>query len=181
MSMSKAIQAKSDQLNADDLIGLDYKLIKIREVNVNDSEQQKVWIYYEGDNGKPWKSNKSMNKVLVACWGEDESTYTARYVKIHRDPSVVYAGEEVGGIVILGLSHIDHDMKVSVNAKRSKKRVYPIAKITDQEILICETEIHAKKGVEAFTAFGKTLTKEQKELIGDDNIKRCMVIAKEVK
>ena len=46
-----ALAAKSDQLNAVDIIGVE-PVIKIRKVEVKKTEQQPVWIYYEGDNNK---------------------------------------------------------------------------------------------------------------------------------
>ena len=74
--MTAAIVPKSDQLNADDLIAGPIT-IKVTEVTIRAGEQP-VSIHYEGDNGKPYKSCKSMNRVLVMCWGADAKNYIGR-------------------------------------------------------------------------------------------------------
>jgi hypothetical protein len=51
MNIGETIQPKSDQLNADDLIG-GSKTIKITQIKVYDREVQPVEISYEGDEGK---------------------------------------------------------------------------------------------------------------------------------
>ena len=64
MNIQKTIEAKSDQLNADDLIGKS-RTIKITDVKVLDSDVQPVLISFEGDNGKPYKPSKGMIRVLA--------------------------------------------------------------------------------------------------------------------
>ena len=70
--MASAIIPKSDQLNADDLLAGPIT-IKITGVTVKGGQEQPVSIHYEGDDGKPYKSCKSMNRVLVSAWGPDSS------------------------------------------------------------------------------------------------------------
>ena len=59
IDMKPTIVAKSDQLNADDLIG-GPKTIKITRVTVTERAEQPCVINFEGDDGKPWKPSKSM-------------------------------------------------------------------------------------------------------------------------
>ena len=58
LDMTTTIEAKSDQLNADDLIGSP-KTIKITTVKACAGDQP-IAVNYEGDNGKPYKPNKAM-------------------------------------------------------------------------------------------------------------------------
>ena len=63
-NMLESIAPKSNQLNADDLIGGRSITIKITKVSGVAGEQP-ICINYEGDNGKPYYPCKSMRRVLV--------------------------------------------------------------------------------------------------------------------
>jgi len=104
--ISQALQAKSDQLNAMDIVGCE-PVITIREVRYNPSApSQKLWVFYNGDNGKPWKPSVGMGRILAGGWGTESDAWIGKSVKIFCEPSVKYAGKEVGGVHIRGMSHI---------------------------------------------------------------------------
>jgi hypothetical protein len=63
LDLSKTIAPRSDQLNADDLIG-GPRTITITGVKLV-AEDQPVAISFDNDEGKPWKPCKSMRRVLV--------------------------------------------------------------------------------------------------------------------
>ncbi|WP_420003223.1 hypothetical protein [Arenibacterium sp. LLYu02] len=63
-SILHTIAAKSDQMNAEDLIG-GPRTVFVTGVKVNTSEDQPVWIHFEGDNGKPYKPCKTMRRLLI--------------------------------------------------------------------------------------------------------------------
>lgn len=125
--LSDTIIAKSDQLNADDLIGAD-KVIKITNVR-RGGENDPVIINYEGDDGRPFKPCKTMRRVLVFAWGKDGTKWIGRHMRLYRDEKVTWAGEEVGGIRISHLSDIDKQITVSLAKSRSKKSMYTIDKL----------------------------------------------------
>lgn len=52
IDMKPTIIAKSDQLNADDLIGSE-RTIKVTRVTVTEKAEQPCVINFEGDEGKP--------------------------------------------------------------------------------------------------------------------------------
>jgi hypothetical protein len=120
--MSAVITPKSDQLNSDDLIA-GPRTITIREVAIRGGQEQPVSIYFEGDNGKPWKPCKSMSRVLVAAWGPDASQYVGRGLTLYRDPKVKWAGMEVGGIRISHMSHIDGDKTLALTVTKGKREM----------------------------------------------------------
>jgi hypothetical protein len=76
MNLENTIIPKSDQLNADDLIG-GPRTITITGVKAGTPEQP-VTINYQGDDGHPYKPGKSMRRVLVAMWGAEASDYVGR-------------------------------------------------------------------------------------------------------
>lgn len=125
MDISFAMEAKSDQLNAVDIMGLE-RVIKITQVNVNQSEQP-VSIYFEGDHGRPWKPSKGMIRVLGGAWGTDSGAWVGRSVQIYFDETVVYAGQAVGGIRIRALSHIpEKGLMFMQTINRKKREPYPV-------------------------------------------------------
>ena len=74
--MTQVITPKSDQINADDLIG-GPRTITIRDVQIKGGQEQPVSIYFEGSD-KAFRPCKSMCRVLVAVWGPDANQYLGR-------------------------------------------------------------------------------------------------------
>jgi len=119
VDLKPTIIAKSDQLNADDLIG---GSITVTVTNVaSGGADQPILINYEGDNQKPYKPCKSMRRVLVGAWGSDGKAYIGRAMTLYRDDTVKWAGAPVGGIRISHLSHITEPLTLSLGLTRGKK------------------------------------------------------------
>lgn len=123
--MASAITPKSDQLNSDDLIAGPLT-ITITEVKIRGGQEQPVSIHYEGDNGKPYKSCKSMNRVLVTAWGADAKKYVGRSMTLYRDPTVKWAGMEVGGIRISHMSDIPETLTMALTATKGSRRPFTV-------------------------------------------------------
>ena len=124
MDITATLEAKSSQLNTDDLIA-GPKTIKITKVSAGSAEQP-VAVSFEGDGGKPWYPCKSMRRVLVAAWGADASQYVGRQVTLFRDPSVIYGGIAVGGIRVSHLSHLDGPLSIALTMTRQKRSPYKV-------------------------------------------------------
>lgn len=119
VDMSRFIEAKSDQLNADDLIGTS-KTIKVTRVTGNDGDQP-VSIFYEGDNGKPFKPCKTIRRVLMGVWGKYANEYIGKSMTLYRDDAVTFGGLATGGIRISHMSHIEKETVVVVMKSKGKK------------------------------------------------------------
>lgn len=125
--MNSVIQPKSDQMNSDDLVG-GPRTIRVSDVIIKAGEQP-ISVFYEGDNGKPWKPCKTTARLMVAAWGADAKKYVGRSLTLYRDPAVKWAGMEVGGIRISHMSHIDADMVYAATVTKGKRapiRVKPL-------------------------------------------------------
>lgn len=120
-----AMQAKSDQLNSTDIMGCE-PVITIRDVQVRNGEQP-VWIFYHGDNNRPWKPSRGMIRILAAGWGTESSNWVGKSVQIYMEPSVRYAGQEVGGIRIRAMSDIPQKgINATITISRTKREPYPV-------------------------------------------------------
>jgi hypothetical protein len=119
-----SIQARSDQLNADDLIGQP-RTIRVTAVKAHSAEQP-VAVHYEGGDGKPYLPCKSMRRVLVAAWGDRGADWVGRSMTLFQDPEVIFGGVKVGGIRISHVSHIDQPLSVLLTTTRSKRKPYTV-------------------------------------------------------
>ncbi|WP_159975799.1 MULTISPECIES: hypothetical protein [unclassified Novosphingobium] len=119
IDMSRFVEAKSDQLNADDLIGAP-RTITITRVAGSDGDQP-VSIFYQGDNGKPFKPCKTIRRVLMGVWGRYANEYVGKSMTLYRDDKVTFGGLETGGIRISHMSGIDKETVVVVMKTKGKK------------------------------------------------------------
>lgn len=150
IDMAAFVEAKSDQLNADDLIGSP-RTITVRKVTGSDGDQP-VSIYYEGDNNKPFKPCKTARRVLLAVWGRNAADYVGRSMTLYRDDSVTFGGLAVGGIRISHMSHIDKKMVVVVMKTKGKKVGIEINPLTAEVRQIATPEANFSSYTDKFIA-----------------------------
>lgn len=122
-SISKAMQAKSDQLNAEDLLG------GPRTIRITGGVERegKIHLNFEGDNRRPWVLSKTAVRVLAACWGMDPSKWIGLSCTVYNDPSVVFQGKEVGGIRVSHVEGIAAPRSLNLTVTRGKKKEHVIA------------------------------------------------------
>lgn len=139
VDLSKLVEAKSDQINAEDLIGTQ-KTIKIRDVVVKDNKEQPLEIYYEGEDNKCWRPSKGCRRIIGYLWGYESEDYIGCLVRLYRDEDTVYAGQQVGGIRINGLSDIPLDeemhpngIPIKIKEARHKTKIYYIERLERPE------------------------------------------------
>lgn len=124
--MSKTTAPKSDQINADDLIG-GPRTITLTSYTVNEaSPEQPVNFFFDGDNGKPFRPCKSMRRVMMNVWGVDASKYAGHSMTIYRDPKVQWGGMEVGGIRISHMTGLDKPVTMALTETRAKRKPYTV-------------------------------------------------------
>lgn len=132
IDISQTIIPKSDQLNADQLLGGPLTII-VSRVTVGTGDEQPVSIFYEGDQGRPYKPCKTMRKLLSYAWGNNAAEWTGRAMSLYHDPEVKFGGELVGGIRIGHLSDIQTDIRVSLTSTRGKKAMASVRKMERPE------------------------------------------------
>jgi hypothetical protein len=126
VDMSQFIAAKSDQLNADDLMDAPKTITITKVTAAPDAAEQPVSIHYDGGEGRPWKPCKTMRRILVGVWGKDASKYVGRSLTLYRDPTVAFGGLQVGGIRISHMSDITEDKTVALLVTRGRKAPFKI-------------------------------------------------------
>lgn len=104
IDITSTMVGKTDQLNAYDLLS-GPRTIRIRDVKVDKKNpQQPLWLYFDDDDGKPWKPALTVRRILGLVWGLDASTWIGLRCTIWCDPKVRFGGADVGGIRV---SHME--------------------------------------------------------------------------
>lgn len=177
--MTSVTAPKSDQINADDLIGKTMT-ITITEVVIKGGQEQPVSIYFQGSD-KAFRPCKSMCRVLVAIWGPDAKQYIGRSLTLYRDESVKWGGMAVGGIRISHASHIDGSHTMALTDKKGSRKPYTVkplvvsapaasaAPAIDLAAARLTLTTASAKGMKVLeTAWLKALTAEQRKALKDE-------------
>lgn len=131
--LSDTIEAKSDQLNAADLMGAD-KVIKITDVvRYVDKGVNKFYLSYEGDSGRPYKPSLTMRRIIMKLWSKDGSVYIGRKLRLYRDDSITFGKERCGGIVIGAMSDIPSQATVKQQVSQRVYKEFKIEKLQHED------------------------------------------------
>ncbi|WP_245676403.1 hypothetical protein [Nocardia niwae] len=162
LDISSTIEAKSDQVNADDLIA-GPRTVTVEKVSKGSAEQP-VNIHLMEFPGRPFRPSKTVRRILVAAWGADAANYSGRRMTIYRDPTVKFGGQEVGGIRVSHLSHIDKRLTLALTVTRGKRAPYVVEplpagppRITDAQANEIAAEIEKARDRASLDAIGAQL------------------------
>lgn len=201
IDMTGTIVPKSDQLNADDLIG-GPRTIQIKRVTASpDSPEQPVAVYFEGDNGKPYKPCKSMRRVMVQAWGPDASQYVGRSMTLYRDEKVEFGGKQVGGLRISHMSDLRGEMTFALTVTKARRAPYTVKPLAgaprradppkldaraaqiaagEESLAVSRAKAAAAKGTDAFRAWFNSDEGKDSRATGDltpEVLSECKAIA----
>ncbi len=180
-NMLKACEPKSDQLNADDLMGGRTLTIKITKVSGLEGEQ-KIAINYEGDNGKPYKPGKSMCRVLVSVWGAKGSDYVGRSMTLYRDDSVMFGPIATGGIRISHMSHLAEQMTIALTNKKGSRKPFIVKPLVDTLAPLRKAGAEAAgKGTEALKTWWEGIGAASQKAVGTEYLAELKSLAEVVK
>jgi hypothetical protein len=131
MDISQALVAKSDQLNASDLTGSPI-VATIKDVRKGDAVKP-VIIDLDGMDGRPWKPSKGMLRVIAHAWGTESDKWIGRLVKLTNNPEVIYAGEKVGGVEVIAMSHINAAFTIPVRISQKKVKQHAVTVLAEPQ------------------------------------------------
>lgn len=129
LDLSGTIKAKSDQLNADDLVAGPI-MIQVEGVRLTNDPQQPVHIYYYGCENKPFKPCLTVRRILIALWGVDGNQWSDKWMNLYIDKSVSFGKQKnIGGIRVDAVSHISSAATISLSVRRGIKQQFVIQPI----------------------------------------------------
>lgn len=124
---------RSDQLNAEDLLGGDIE-ITITGFDYNETrDPSPLWLYHDHDPKRPYKPCLTMRKVLSCLWSKYAEDFVGRRLLLYRDPTVTFGRDEVGGIRIRAMSHIDAAKTVLLTKTRGKRKRWRIEALPERQ------------------------------------------------
>jgi hypothetical protein len=138
--ISATITAKSDQLNACDLLGGPIT-VKVTGVNVYKNVDQPVSIQIDGGH-QPFKPCLTVRRILAKLWGPSSKEWIGQSMTLYCDESVMWAGERAGGIRVSHVTGINSKQEVVTRASKHKTMAYII------EPLVIELPAYADKSIE---------------------------------
>ena len=171
IDLKPTLLAKSDQLNADDLIA-GPMTITITDVRLLEAADQPVAIHWDGGEGRPYKPCKSMRRVMAKVWGEDGKAFIGQRMTLYRDDRVRFGADAVGGIRISHMSGIDRETTMALMVTRGKRAQYTVKPLAggqgeksrdiDLRKILAEGREAALRGSMALTAWWGRLNREEK-------------------
>ncbi|GAW36981.1 hypothetical protein RA2_04056 [Roseovarius sp. A-2] len=121
IDITKTMVGKTDQLNAYDLLS-GPRTIRIRDVKLDEKNpQQPLWLYFDGDDGKPWKPALTVRRILGLVWGLDASKWIGLHCTIWCDPKVRFGGADVGGIRVLEMEGLTQPRTLNLATARNAR------------------------------------------------------------
>jgi hypothetical protein len=124
----EAMAPKSDQMNADDLIGgpatVEIIGVKVRK-GTGQKGEQLVDVIVSG-GFKPYRPCKGMMRVISDKWGTNAAKWIGKSITLYRDPTVSFGGDQVGGIRISHMSHIDKRNTIALTVTRGNRKPYTV-------------------------------------------------------
>jgi hypothetical protein len=142
MDVSNAIIAKSDQLNAIDLVGRDVT-VTVVDVKPGPADQPVHIITDVYGPTRPFKASKTALRDIVQAWGTDSTVWVGRKLTLWNDPDVLWAGQPVGGIRIRAMSHIDKAFEAKHVITRGKTKKVMIQPLAAQHVIESDNNLEA--------------------------------------
>ena len=127
--MTDSIAPKSDQMNAEDLL-TGPRTFAIERVRKGSGDEQPFDFYLAGFP-RPFKPSKTVRRLLVAAWGKDAEKYVGRRLTLFRDPEVRWAGQEIGGIRVSHMSHLDKPLILALTVSKGKREKHTVQPLPD--------------------------------------------------
>jgi hypothetical protein len=124
LDLSQSIIAKSDQINADDLIAGPITVTISRVIK--GSPEQPFDFQLVETPGRAYRPSKTMRRVIVEAWGAKTSAYAGRRLTLYREPSITFGGQKVGGIRISHMSDIAGPVVLAAQVKKGKRETFTV-------------------------------------------------------
>lgn len=182
LDVTKMCAAKSDQINAIDLIS-GPRIAKITDVKIFTETDQPIHVVLDGDTKRPWKCSKTSVRTLAALYSNDASKWIGKHIEIYCDETVLWGGQPVGGIRQSKAEGLTSPKRLMLTKSRTKKETVVINPLSadeiaehyekkneDEEPKLDEGEVRsdardaARQGKESFKAWWKDATSEQRQI-----------------
>ena len=124
--IARAIEPQSDRQNAEDY-RLGPKVFTVAGTSDYRDEKgrPKVNVHLAEAPERPFKPSATNLRLIAIGWGDDDTAWTGRRIRLALDPEVMFRREKVGGIRVSALSDIPQPFTAKLPVTRGKKRRVP--------------------------------------------------------
>lgn len=139
MDVSETILAKSDQINAIDLV--EPVIVTVTDVKAGPADQPVHIITDKYGAERPFKPSKTVRRDLAKAWGVEAKAWIGRSMELYNEPTVKWAGKPVGGIRVSALSHIPNPIQTAHTITRGQYtevtiRVLETPALVDESVVV---------------------------------------------
>lgn len=124
IELAKCAEAKSDQIDADNLIGGITMDVTIKTVQRGPSNEQPLQLVLE-ETDKFYRPSKTFRRALIGCFGDEPANWIGQRIRLIRNPDTTFGGVKVGGIEVSHAS-IPAPIVLMLSTKRGKKSAVSI-------------------------------------------------------
>ena len=117
--LQQCAAAKSDQIDADNLIGGITMDVTIKAVQRGPSNEQPLQLVLD-ETDKFYRPSKTFRRALIGCFGDEPANWIGKRLRLVRNPDTMFGGVKVGGIEVSHAS-IEAPVVFMLAAKRGKK------------------------------------------------------------
>ena len=117
--LQQTAAAKSDQIDADNLIGGITMDVTIKAVQRGPSNEQPLQLVLD-ETDKFYRPSKTFRRALIGCFGDEPANWIGKRLRLVRNPDTMFGGVKVGGIEVSHAS-IEAPVVFMLAAKRGKK------------------------------------------------------------
>jgi len=161
-NLSDTVITKSDQLNADDLVGgpIDVVITGIRRGSLDQP------IIIDIDGHIPFKPCKTVRRILIKGWGDNGHEWVGKSMRLYNDPSVKWAGVAIGGIRVSHMSNIK-PFEIALNASAKHKLRHQIKLLIPDDFTDTIKQFNAEHDQSVRESLWAGYSKQQQKAIQD--------------
>lgn len=162
MDISNSLVAKSEQLNAVDIVAP--RTFTVEKVTAGSAEQPFDFHLVESP-GHPYRPSKGMRRVIARGWGVQAEVYAGRRFTLFCNPDVLWAGAPVGGIQISHMSDIKEAFTVPLALSKTKRVMYRVEPLPDAPTEPTAEQVAASTNIDKLRAMYAISGDERREQI----------------
>ena len=130
--IARAIEPQSDRQNAVDYMAGPKVFTVAGTSDYRDEKgRARVNVHLAEAPDRPFKPSATNLRLIAIGWGEDDTVWPGRRVKLALDPEVMFGREKVGGIRVVGLSGMEQPFTAKLPVTRGKKQEFRVEVLPD--------------------------------------------------
>ena len=130
--IARAIEPLSDRQNATDYTAGPKVFTVAGTSDYRDEKgRAKVNVHLAEAPDRPFKPSATNLRLIAIGWGEDDTVWPGRRIKLALDPEVMFGRDKVGGVRVVALSGMEQPFTAKLPVTRGKKQEFRVEILPD--------------------------------------------------